>query len=58
VSDGNGKQPARSSLIHVRVQPALRACIERDASDQSVTASAVVRKILARHYEASQRTTP
>lgn len=45
------KRPARSALIHIRVQPALRERIEADATDQAVTASAVIRRILAKHYE-------
>ena len=42
---------SRTALLHVRVKPALRERIEAEASEQAVTASAVVRRILAQHYE-------
>lgn len=46
------KRVTRDALIHVRVQSALRDRIREDAASQKVPESAVVRKILAKHYEA------
>lgn len=41
----------RSDVLNIRMQPALRERIEKDAERQKMRASALARKILAQHYE-------
>lgn len=45
------RPPPRTAVVHVRVKAALRERIDADAAARNVTASVVVRRILAKHYE-------
>lgn len=47
----NGRTDTRSSLIHVRVKPALRERIESQAANEGVPASVIIRRVLASHFE-------
>ena len=59
MSDTVRIKDTRSSLLHVRVKPALRERIEDEAREQGVVPSVVIRKILAAHYEKPETpTTP
>jgi hypothetical protein len=45
------KKPTREKVIHVRVLAALLARLESEANEMEIPVSALVRKILARHYQ-------
>ncbi len=49
---------SRSSLVHVRVKPALRDLIDSEARSKGTTPSAVIRRVLAQHYEAQPKGRP
>lgn len=50
-SDSLRRNDTRSALLHVRVKPQLREMIEREAEASNTKPSAVIRRILAYHYE-------
>jgi hypothetical protein len=51
MDQSDSSRETRSALIHVRVKPQLREMIEREAQAANIKPSALVRKILAYHYE-------
>ena len=49
--NASAMKPKRSSVLNVRMQAALRERIENEALAQDMTASALVRRVLAQRYE-------